>query len=427
MPAENHPDSYYAASITRPFAGDVAEGDLSADVCVVGGGYTGISAALHLAQRGYSVVLLEAHKIGWGASGRNGGQVCTGQRKEQEDLEQMLGGEHARHLWELSEEAKQTLRTLISDYNIQCDYKPGIAHPDHKPQYSNDTKHYVEKLNRDYNYDQIEYLDQQEMARITGSDTYFGGSLDHGAGHLHPLNYVLGLADAARQAGVKIIEHAEVLDYSVGHDVTTRTRDFDVQADHMVLACNGYLGKLEPRLAGRIMPINNFVAATEPLDEETAHRINPDDVAIADSRFVVNYYRLSDDRRLLFGGGENYRTGFPADIAAFVRKPMLQVYPGLKDVRIDYVWGGTLAVTLNRLPHFGTLDNGRIVYAQGYSGQGVALATLAGKLIAEQIDGETNRFEAVASLPTPVFPGGTFLRWPGMVLGMAYYALRDRF
>jgi len=195
----------------------------------------------------------------------------------------------------------------------------------------------------------------------------------------------------------------------------------------MVLACNCYLGKLEPRLAGRIMPINNFVAATEPLDEETANRINPNSVAIADSRYVVNYYRMSKDRRLLFGGGENYRARFPKDIAAFVKKPMLQIYPELKNTRIDFAWGGALAVTLNRLPHFGTLENGRILYAQGYSGQGVALATLAGKLISEQIDGQSDRFEAIASLPTPRFPGGTLLRWPGMVLGMAYYALRDRF
>ncbi len=427
MPPEDHPCSYYRDSISRAFEGDEAKGDLSADVCVVGGGYTGISAALHLAQRGHSVVLLEAHKVGWGASGRNGGQVCTGQRKEQDDLEQMLGKQHAKHLWELSEESKHTLRSLISEHQIDCGYKPGIAHPDHKPQYSDDTRHYVEKLNQDYHYGQIEYLDRQEMARITGSDTYFGGSLDHGAGHLHPLNYVLGLAHAARKAGAIIIENSKVIDYKTGGDVTVRTQDFRVQAGHMVLACNGYLGKLEPRLAGRIMPINNFVAATEPLDEETANRINPSDVAIADSRYVVNYYRLSEDHRLLFGGGENYRAGFPADIAEFVKKPMLQVYPGLINTRIDYAWGGTLAVTLNRLPHFGTLENGRILYAQGYSGQGVALATLAGKLIAENINGDTHRFDALASLPTPVFPGGTLLRWPGMVLGMAYYAFRDRF
>jgi gamma-glutamylputrescine oxidase len=426
MPSEIYPDSYYAASISRPFEGESLNDNLDTDICVIGGGYTGVSAALHLAQRGHSVVLLEAHKIGWGASGRNGGHVCTGQRKEQEELEKMLDIDHARQLWVLSEEAKHTVRTLIKDFKIDCDYKTGIAHPDHKPQYAEASKRFVDKLNSEYDYEQIEYLDAEKMARITGSKGYFGGTLDHGAGHLHPLNYVLGMAHAARAHGARIFENCSVNDYTVEDRVSVHSGTFTVRARRMVLACNGYLSKLEPRLAGRIMPINNFIAATEPLDEETARRINPRDIAIADSRFVVNYYRMSADKRLLFGGGENYRASFPADIANFVRKPMLQIHPELEKTRIDFAWGGTLAVTLNRLPHFGTLDNGRILYAQGYSGQGVALATLAGKLISEKIDGEDNRFEAIASLPTPQFPGGTMLRWPAMVLGMAYYALRDR-
>ena len=420
------PDSYYAASISQPFCGDNADGDMQTNVCIIGGGYTGTSAALHLARQGISVILLEAQTIGWGASGRNGGQVCTGQRKEQGELEQMLGKPGARGLWDLSEEAKHTLRSLIQEFSIECDYKPGIAHADHKSAYADETRHYVEKLNREYDYDQVRYLSQSEMAEVTGSETYYGGSFDLGAGHLHPLNYVLGLARAARNLGAKIFEQAPVSSYQTGEHVMINTPGFKVKADHVVLACNGYLGKLEPRLAGKIMPINNFVAATQPLSDELADRINPQDIAIADSRFVVNYYRMSADRRLLFGGGENYRSSFPKDIAAFVRKPMSQIYPQLKDIPIDYAWGGTLAVTLNRLPHFGTLDQGQVIYAQGYSGQGVALATLAGKLIAEVISGEADRFDAIAKLPTPSFPGGTLLRWPGMVLGMAYYALRDR-
>jgi len=429
MPASNpqlRPESYYAASISRAFSGEQPDGDMQADVCVIGGGYTGASTALHLARQGVSVILLEAQTMGWGASGRNGGQVCTGQRQEQEDLENLVGKEHARRLWDLSEEAKHDLRSLIKEFDIDCDYKAGIAHADHKAAYADDTRHYVDKLNREYNYQQIRYLSQAEMAEVTGSETYYGGSFDLGAGHLHPLNYALGLAHAAKQLGAKIYEHAPVSHYDVGDHVTVHTPNFKVKASHIVLACNGYLGKLEPRMAGKIMPINNFVAATEPLSESLAKRINPRDVAIADSRFVVNYYRMSADRRLLFGGGENYRAGFPKDIAAFVRKPMCQVYPELKQTPIEYAWGGTLAVTLNRLPHFGTLDQGRVIYAHGYSGQGVALATLAGKLISEVVGGEADHFDAIAKLPTPSFPGGTLLRWPGMVLGMAYYALRDR-
>lgn len=423
----DHPPSWYADSISRPFQGEQLNEDLDTEVCVIGGGYTGISAALHLARQGHGVVLLEARRIGWGASGRNGGQVCTGQRKDQEELEALLGLDHARALWRLSETAKRTVRELIEDYAIDCDYRPGIAHPDHKPQYAEDSRRLVDKLQEDYGYTQIEYLERDEMARITGSDSYFGGTLDRGAGHLHPLNFVLGLAHSASAHGARLVENSAVTEYKPrGKRVEVSCGPHRVQADRLVLACNGYLGKLEPRLAGRIMPINNFIAATEPLDDALARELNPENVAIADSRFVVNYYRLSSDRRLLFGGGENYRAGFPRDIAGFVRKPMTRVYPRLADIPIEYAWGGTLAVTLNRLPHFGMLDGDRILYAQGYSGQGVALATLAGKLIADAISGKPEDFKRFATLPTPPFPGGTLLRWPGMVLGMAWYALRDR-
>jgi gamma-glutamylputrescine oxidase len=247
-----------------------------------------------------------------------------------------------------------------------------------------------------------------------------------GAGHLHPLNYALGLADAAIAAGARLHRSTVVEVYREGNPNRVSTNRGVIEADHILLACNGYLGKLEPRLAGKIMPINNFVVATEPLTPQQLAVINPRDVAIADSRFVVNYYRLSADKRLLFGGGENYTRNFPADIAAFVRKPMLQVYPGLADTRIDYAWGGTLAVTLNRMPHFGRLGRHNIYFAQGYSGQGVALATLAGKLVADAISGEARDFDLFGRIPTRSFPGGALLRWPGLVLGMTYYALRDR-
>jgi gamma-glutamylputrescine oxidase len=247
-----------------------------------------------------------------------------------------------------------------------------------------------------------------------------------GAAHLHPLNYALGLAAAAQNLGVKIYENSAVSHYKTGKITEVFTADGLVRANRLVIGCNGYLGNLDAKLVGKIMPINNFIVATEPLNDELAKRVNPQDVAIADSRFVVNYYRLSADKRLLFGGGENYRAAFPKDIAAFVRKPMLKIYPYLKDVKIDYAWGGTLAVTLNRLPHFGTFDNERVLYAQGYSGHGVALASLAGQLIADKISGEEQRFDLMAGLPTGHFPGGKWLRWPGMVAGMAYYAMRDR-
>ena len=424
---EDYPSSYYHASQNRVLELSPLDGSRRADVCVVGGGYTGLSSALHLAQRGYDVVLLEARQPGWGASGRNGGQLCSGQRKDQVTLTKMVGADAARQFWELAEAAKNLAKKLIADHRIDCDLKPGIAHPNHKPGYAKDSEAYVDFLRREYDYDQIEYLDRDTMAGLVGSDSYYGGSLDMGAGHLHPLNYALGLADAALAAGARLYRSTIVESCQEGSPNRVMTNHGVVEADSIVLACNGYLGKLEQRLSGKIMPINNFIIATEPLSESLLKRINPRDVAIADSRFVVNYYRLSADKRMLFGGGENYRQNFPADIASFVRKPMLEIYPELADLCIDYAWGGTLAVTLNRMPHFGRLGQHNVYYAQGYSGQGVAMATLAGQLIANAIAGESESFDLFGKIPTRTFPGGDWLRWPGLVLGMSYYALRDRF
>lgn len=425
--SSDYPDSYYHASKNRELDLPSLQESCRADVCIIGAGYTGLSAALHLANRGYDVVLLEARKPGWGASGRNGGQLCSGQRKDQLWLRETVGKDVARQLWQLAEDAKKLAKSLIAEHGIQCDLKPGIAHPDHKAAYAAGTAAYVEHLRQDYDYDAISYLGRDEMAQLVGSDSYHGGSLDMGAGHLHPLNYALGLADAARAAGVRIFQNSAVEGYREGSPNRVFCANGKVDADHLVIACNGYLGKLDKRLSGKIMPINNFIIATEPLDSAQLQSINPRDVAIADSRFVVNYYRLSADKRLLFGGGENYRQNFPADIAGFVRKPMLQVYPQLADTRIDYAWGGTLAVTLNRMPHFGRLGNNSTYFAQGYSGQGVAMATLAGSLIADAIAGEAEKFDLFGRIPTRSFPGGDWLRWPGLVLGMSYYALRDRF
>jgi len=424
--SDDYPHSYYQASQNRSVELTPLDGSRRADVCIIGAGYTGLSSALHLAQRGYDVVLLEARKPGWGASGRNGGQLCSGQRKDQDELTAMVGTDTARQFWELAEAAKNLSRQLIAEHGIDCDLKPGIAHPNHKPGYAHGTEAYVDFLRRQYDYQQIEYLKPDAMAELVGSASYFGGSLDMGAGHLHPLNYALGLADAALTAGARIYQSTIVEGFTEGSPNRIITNQGVVEADSVVLACNGYLGKLEPRVAGKIMPINNFIIATEPLSETQLEEINPRDVAISDSRFVVNYYRLSADKRMLFGGGENYGQNFPRDIANFVRKPMLQVYPQLEDSRIDYAWGGTLAVTLNRMPHFGRLGNNNTYHAQGYSGQGVAIATLAGKLIAEAIAGEAERFDLFGKIPTRSYPGGDLLRWPGMVLGMSYYALRDR-
>ncbi len=421
-----YPASYYYATARGLRNFRALSGDEQADVCIVGGGYTGLSAALHLAEAGYDVVLLEAARVGWGASGRNGGQLGSGQRKDQAELEAKFGLDDARRLWGYAEDAKALVRGLIDKYRIDCDLKPGVLHAAHRRRYAGDYARDADQLRTVYGYDQIDYVPAAEIADMLGVNCYHGGALDRGAAHLHPLNLVLGMARACVDAGVRIYENSRVRGYDDGRMVTIHTDSGAVSARHMVLACNGYLGDLSPAMGGRIMPVNNFIIATEPLGEARARRINRDDVAVADSRFVINYFRMSGDHRLLFGGGENYSTRFPDDIAAFVRKYMLKIYPGLADVKIDYAWGGTLAITMSRYPHFGKIGD-NIYFAQGYCGHGVGLATFAGKVIAEAVSGSAEKLDIFAKMPVARFPGGRFMRKPLMALGMFYYAMRDHF
>jgi len=417
--------TYYADSADKQLAYPALLGDQRADICIIGAGYTGLSSALHLAERGYSVVVIEAETVGFGASGRNGGHVGIGQRKDQYYLEKQFGNEIARGLWDMGLEALDTVKQLIEKHRIDCDLKQGIVHLAHRRKYCSEFEAEVEHLRDNYQFDQMEYIDADTLPGFLDSQAYYGAQWDKASMHLHPLKYAQGLAKAATKAGVSIFEHSKVLSYSQDNSVVVHTATGTVTASELVLACNGYIDKLEPKINGYIMPINNFVIATEPLPDELAQAVSAKDTAMQDSRFVINYWKLSADKRLIFGGGENYRRGFPADINGFVRKYMLQVYPQLHDVKIDYGWGGTLAITLNRLPHFGRLGN-NIWHMQGYSGHGVPTATFAGKLIAEAISGKLERFDLISNLPTRKFPGGTLLRWPGMVAGMLYFALRDR-
>lgn len=418
-----YPPSYYAATATPLAPFPMLKGQHKADVCIVGGGYTGLSAALHLAQRGYDVVLLEAHRAGFGASGRNGGQVGSGQRQDQVWLEKTVGKENAHRLWSLAEEAKALVRSLITYHAMPVTFHPGIAHACRTEAEVRDTHAYAEKLHRDYGYTHLEPLDQAGIRRLIGSTAYKGGTIDRDAGHLHPLNYALGLAAAAAKAGVRIHEMSEVHRVEPGQNPVVRTSAGHVTCDTVILAGNGYLGQLNLQVAAKVMPINNFIIATEPLGDR-AKDILAEPVAVDDSRFVVNYWRLSEDNRLLFGGGESYGYRFP-DILKTVSKPMLEVYPQLKDARIDYAWGGTLAITMNRMPCF-TRPAKNVLSASGYSGHGIAMATLAGKLLAEATAAQSERFDLMASLPQPRFPGGVTLRSPLLVMAMTWYAMRDR-
>lgn len=420
-----YPNSYYAVTAATLPEQPVLEESIRADVCVIGAGFTGLSTALHLAERGLNVVVLEAQRIGWGASGRNGGQLFGGQRQDVDWLESHFGVTLARRLWQFGEDAKNLVKKLIADLAIDCELTPGVAVVAHKRRYVAGYHALADKLNQIYGRKSLQKLDAQDVRDLLGTDVYYGGYVDWDAAHLHPLNLALGVARRCLALGVRIFEQSRALSFDDAGRVTARTIIGRVTANFLVLATNGHLDNLAPKLAGYIMPINNFMIATQPLAARLADTINPRRIAVADSRFVINYFRMTPDQRLVFGGGENYRRQFPSDIASFVRPYLLKIYPQLEGAAIDYAWGGTLAITLNRLPHFGRLSP-HVYFAHGYSGQGVALAHLAGQLIAEAVCGKPERFDVFARLPTRQFPGGRWLRWPGLVLGMTYFALRDR-
>lgn len=421
--AGEYPASFYAATATPLARFAPLQGAARADVCIVGAGYTGLSAALHLAERGFGVVVLEAHRVGFGASGRNGGQVGSGQRLDQEELERMAGKTAARAMWDMAEEAKALVADLITRHAMPVSLHPGVAHACESAAGLRHAHHQAGKLHRDYGYDRVEVLDRDAFRAIVGSYSFQGGAIDHGAGHLHPLNFAIGLAQAAAAAGARIHETSEVLDLVPGAKPVLRTAQGQITCDHVILAGNGYLGGLAPKVSAHVMPINNFIIATEPLGE-MAGSVLSRNIAVADSKFVVNYWRLSDDNRLLFGGGESYGYRFP-DILKTVTKPMLKIYPQLTGTRIDFAWGGTLAITMNRMPAWMRVAP-NILAASSCSGHGVALSTLSGKVLAETVAGTSQRFDLLANLPQASFPGGTALRWPLLVLAMTWYSLRDR-
>lgn len=423
--AGQYPPSYYASNIKPLSNVDAAKGALSCDVCVVGGGFTGLSAALHLARRGYRVHLLEAQRIGFGASGRNGGQVGQGQRLDQDHLEQMFGKDRALELWNIGTQAVEIVRNLASSEHVHAKFHPGIAHANHRKRFVPHSRDYVEKLNDAYDYPHISFLDRDEMQALVQSPAYCGGTLDTHSGHIDPLHFVLGLARMAQANGANLYERSRVTKIVPGRKVTVKTPEAQITADHLVLACNGYIGNLHPDVSQRVMPINDYVVATTPLSDEEKAKILAQNIAVADSKFVVNYFRFSDDNRMLFGGAESYGYRFPKNIAKRVRKPMEEIFPQLKGVGIDYAWGGTLGITMNRLPHFQRYD-GNIISMAGFSGHGVALGTLSGQLAADAIAGVAERFDIMAKIDTPRLPGGTLMRQPLLILAMLWYSLRDK-
>ncbi|MEO5706381.1 MAG: FAD-binding oxidoreductase [Alteraurantiacibacter sp.] len=419
-----YPPTYYAASANAFACQPVLEGEVTADVVVVGGGYTGLSAALHAAEAGLEVVLLEARRIGWGASGRNGGQMIPGLRWGAKDLVATFGEARARDLLLLANSAGDAVRGRIARHGIACDLRGGHFLAAVKPSHLADMKRELDLLQRLVGYDSARIVERGELGDYVASASYHGGVYDAAGGHLHPLNYALGLAEAALAAGVRIFEDSAVTSILHGDPVVALTGNGRVTARFAVLATDTEIGELDDKLGRMAMPVANYNVATAKLDADLAHSLIPGGAAVADSRFVLNYYRLSADNRLIFGGGERYSSHPPQDVAGFVRPYLEKVFPQLAGVQIDYAWGGMVGVSRNRLPRIGR--EGNVFHAHGWSGHGVLLTTLAGELIAEAMADEGKRFDLLAGLPGKPFPGGPLLRHPLYVLGMLWFALKDR-
>lgn len=419
-----HIDSYYAASRNLELDFAELEGEMSVDVCIVGSGITGCSAALHLAERGYSVAVLEAERVGWGASGRSGGQKIFGFGCEMGSLRRMVGRDDARRLWDMSAEAVDLLDTLVATHSIECDLVNGHLHAAIKPRQARALERWREELIREYGYDGIEILAGDELRAVVNTERYISGLFDPRSGHIHPLNYTLGLANAAHKAGAKFFESTRATRIEHGAAPVVHTPKGRVRARHLLLCANAYLNGLELKLWRRIMPVGTYILATEPLDKDRARELLPTNAAVADINFVLDYFRLSADRRMLYGGRVSYSTLEPLSIKQSIRARMVKVFPQLKDARVDYAWGGYVAITQNRAPHFGRI--GRDIYfAQGFSGHGIALCGLAGKLMAEAIAGTAERFDVFARIPHMAFPGGRWFRTPALVLAMAWFRMRD--
>lgn len=417
-----HPASYYAATANDHTRHPQLSGDIRADVCVIGGGFTGISAALHLAERGYDVVLLEGERVGWGASGRNGGQICTAYNKSMGAIEKLVGKQGADAMWAVELAAKEMIRERVEHHNIACDLTWGYLHAATKPSHMAGLRQTRDEWRR-YGYDDTALYDKQQLEQRLQSTIYHGALWEKHAGHIHTLNYALGLARVAREAGVRIFEDSRVLSLQKGSTLLVKTAKGSLKAKFLVLAGNAYLGNLVPMLHHRVMPVGSFIIATEPLGTARAKALIADDDAVCSTNNIVDYYRLSKDGRMLFGGRANYSGYEPADLFGAVRPRMLKVFPQLADARLDYAWGGNLAITLDRLPHVGSI-NGNIFFAHGFSGHGVALTGICGKLIAQAIAGTAEQFDVMAKIRHQPFPGGP-IRMPLLALGMMYYKLRD--
>lgn len=419
----SHVRSWYAASVPDFPAQPVLEGSLQADVCILGAGITGLSTAIELAEAGLSVVVLEAHQVGWGASGRSGGQAIFGFGCDQSKITQAVGLADSKRLFDWSLEGLDLIKQRCTQYSINCDWRDIHAHVPIKPRHITELKNWQNDLAENFDYP-LQWWDREQLQAVMPNQRYLGALVDPNSGHLHPLKYTQGLARAALGLGVRIFEQSKVTQLVRGDRPVFKTAKGKVHCDFAVLAGNAYVHGIAPELDDKIMPVGTYIGATEPLGETRAKALIGNDMAVADVNWALDYFRLSADHRLLFGGRASYSTLPPPDLSGTLRRRMARVFPALEGVKMDYVWGGFLDISLNRAPHWGRLGS-NLYFAQGFSGHGIAATGLAGRVMAEAIRGQAGRLDMFSRIPHRNFPGGRALRTPLLVAAMAWFKLRD--
>lgn len=424
MAHTSYPQSYYAASANPVPQRPALQGETETDVCIIGAGYTGLSTALFLLENGFKVSIVEAAKVGFGASGRNGGQIVNSYSRDIDVIERTVGPKQAQLMGQMAFEGGRIIRERIAKYDIKCDLKDGGVFAAFTPK---QMKHLEaqKKLWERFGHTQLEIMDAQRIREVVKTENYIGGMLDMSGGHIHPLNLALGEAAAVESLGGVIYEQSPAVRIERGANPVVHTPEGRVKARFIVVAGNAYLGNLVPELAAKTMPCGSQVVATEPLSEDVAKSLLPQDYCVEDCNYLLDYFRLTGDRRLIYGGGVVYGAKDPANIEAMIRPMMLKTFPQLKNVKIDYAWTGNFLLTLSRLPQVGRIGD-NIYYSQGCSGHGVTYTHLAGKILAEALRGQAERFDAFGSLPHYPFPGGRLFRVPFTAMGAWYYSLRDK-
>ena len=429
-------NSYYVASANEQPQYPKLEGDIETDVCVVGGGFAGLSSAIELADRGYKVVVLEANHIGFGASGRNGGQIIAGLACEIDVIEKALGFDAAKQVWNMTLEALDLVRERVKRFDIKCDLTDGFLGVSVNEKKGKSLRIWFDDMAKRYGYDaDATWIEPAYLKKWIASPRYFNGYYDKRSGHLHPLNYCLGLAKGAASLGVQIYQNSAVNILQKGEINLLKTETGNVKAKFVVLAGNIFLSEISPQLAPslskRIMPVGTYIIGTEPIDAKLVSHLIPSNAAVCDTCFALDYFRFSGGNnasspRMIFGGRVSYSAMTPRNLTQSMQARMTAAFPQLKNIKVEYTWGGHVDISMNRAPDFGRVaDN--IYYLQGFSGHGVALTGLAGKLVAEAISGQAERLDVFSKIKHPDFPGGKLLRTPALVLGMAWYQLREKF